>query len=124
MDYRGFAEFDKFLDELTGEELKRVEKTSLEAGAKVIKKQQEINWNRSNKDDEHIEDNIIIGRVYEVEDGSKVSIAPKMTLRWRAKFVEYGTSYQAPQAPTERSVTIAGNQASHLMIKELEKLIK
>src|SRR5699024_4470345 len=86
-----------------GNEVQKVESDALQAGGNVIKRHQESNWNRSNKNQPHITDNIVVGRATEVEDGRQTIVAPRRDLRWRAYFIEYGTSSISPQAPIEKS---------------------
>ena|SRR5699024_4670037 len=121
MDFAGIEELQSDLERLASDDLTSIENDSLRAGAEIVKRNQEANWNRSGKDGEHIQDNINVGRTYEAADGRKISIAPKMSLRWRAKFVEYGTSYQAPQAPVEKSLTQSESQVSRAMMNVMER---
>lgn len=124
MDFVGFDELQADLEKMASDELKKVESDALKSSAEIVRRQQQANWNRSMKQGEHIQDNINIGRVYDVEEGSKITIAPKQLLRWRGKFVEWGTSYQAPQAPVQKSLDMTENQVAKIMMKELEKVIK
>lgn len=124
MDFVGFDELVLEFEQMADEELKELEKEALQNSAEIVKKQQVANWNRSNLNDEHIEDNIKIGRVYDVATGSKIVIAPKHSLRWRGKFVEWGTSYQAPQAPVQKSLDQTENQVAKIMMDTMEKVIK
>lgn len=125
MDFAGFEDLVGAFERMTSDELANAEKTALESGAEIVKKNQESNWNRSDTPDaEHIEDNIRIGRAYPVEEGMKMSVAPIMRLRWRAKFVEYGTSYQPPQAPVERSAQQSESAATSAMMKAMESVIR
>ena len=124
MDFVGFDELANDLNKIASNELAEVEKESLAKGAEIVKKNQESNWNRSHANQEHIQDNIKVGRAYESAEGRKVSIAPKMSLRWRAKFVEYGTSYQSPQAPIQKSLDQSEGQVAQAMMSAMEKVIK
>lgn len=123
MDFAGFDELATELHSMATDELKEIEDESLKAGAEIVKKHQESNWNRSGAEGEHIADNIRIGRTFETEEGSKIAIAPKMDLRWRAKFVEYGTSYQAPQYPVENSLTQVEAQVTRAMMNVMERVV-
>lgn len=114
------AEFDK----MASSELTQLEREAVREGAEIVQKNQQENWNRSNKNDEHIQDNITIGRAYDTAEGSSISVGPKMSLRWRAKFVEYGTSRQPPQAPVERSAQQSESAATRAMMNVLERVIK
>lgn len=123
MDFAGFEELQTELHSLATDELTNIEDESLQAGAEIVKRNQEANWNRSQVDGEHIEDAIRIGRTYEVAEGRKVVVAPKVSLRWRAKFVEYGTSYQAPQYPVQNSLTQSEVQVYRAMFNVMERRI-
>src|SRR5690625_1460094 len=89
------AEFER----MASDDLSGLEREAVREGAKVVQKNQQANWNRSGADGEHIQDNVTVGRAFDTKEGTGISVGPKMSLRWRAKFVEYGTSYQPPQAP-------------------------
>src|SRR5699024_886220 len=121
MDFAGFDELQSDLDKLASDELTNIENDSLKTGAEIVKRNQEANWNRSSAKGEHIQDNINAGRTYESAEGRKVSVGPKISLRWRAKFVEYGTSYQAPQAPVEKSLTQAESQVYRAVMNVMER---
>ena len=121
MDFAGFDELQSDLDKLASDELTNIENDSLKTGAEIVKRNQEANWNRSSAKGEHIQDNINAGRTYESAEGRKVSVGPKISLRWRAKFVEYGTSYQAPQAPVEKSLTQSESQVYRAMMNVMER---
>lgn len=124
LDFAGFDELATEFNQMAQEELKELEKRALQDSAEVVKKQQEANWNRSGVGREHIQDNVRIGRVYDVADGSKIVIAPIHRLRWRGKFVEWGTSYQAPQAPVQKSLQQTENQVANIMMSTMEKVIR
>lgn len=124
MDFAGFDELAADFEQMASSKLDEIERNAVRAGAEVVKKNQEANWNRSGADGEHIQDNITIGRAFETEEGTGISTGPKMSLRWRAKFVEYGTSYQAPQAPVDRSRVQSEGAATSAMMKELERVIE
>lgn len=124
MDVTGIDEIANEFERMASDEVARYEREAVREGAKIVQKIQQTNWNRSYKAGEHIQDNINIGRPYDVEDGTKISVGPKMSLRWRAKFVEYGTSYQAPQAPVERSASMAEASATRAMLNVLERVIE
>lgn len=123
MDFAGFDELATELHSLATDELTDIENDSLKAGAEIVKRNQEANWNRSSAKGEHIQDNIRIGRTYETAEGRKIVVAPKMSLRWRAKFVEYGTSYQAPQYPVQNSLTQSEVQVYRAMMNIMETRI-
>lgn len=123
MDFAGFDELATELHGMATDELAKIEDESLRAGAEIVKRYQENNWNRSGADGEHIADNIRIGRTFETAQGSKVVIAPKMSLRWRAKFVEYGTSRQPPQYPVQNSLTQAEVEVTRAMMNVMERVI-
>ena len=126
MDFAGFDELATELHAMATDELVKIENESLRAGAEIVKKHQEQNWNRSiTKDNahEHIADNIRIGRTFEIAEGRKIVVAPKMDLRWRAKFVEYGTSYQAPQYPVQNSLTQAEVEVTRAMMNVMERVV-
>lgn len=123
MDFAGFDELQADLEKLASSELTSIENDALEAGAEIVQKNQIENWNRSDVDGEHIQDYVNVGRTYESAEGRKVSVGPKVSLRWRAKFVEYGTSYQAPQAPIERSLSQSESQVYRAMMNVMEREI-
>lgn len=123
MDFAGFDELQNDLNRLASDELTSIENESLRSGAEIVQKRQIENWNRSGADGEHIKDNVNIGRSYEAEEGRKMSVGPKMDLRWRAKFVEYGTSYQAPQAPIDKSLSQSESQVYRAMFNVMERRI-
>lgn len=123
MDFVGFDELEESLNKMASDELKQAETNALKSSAQIVHKQQQANWNRSSASGEHIQDNVRIGRVYDVEEGSKITIAPIQRLRWRAMFVEWGTSYQAPQQPVQKSLDMTENNVARTMMKELEKVI-
>lgn len=124
LDVTGMEELINQFDKMSSSEATKYERNAVRAGAEIVKKNQEANWNRSGADGEHIEDNIIIGRAFDTEEGTGINVAPKMGLRWRAKFVEYGTSRQAPQAPVERSGQQSEAQATRAMMDELGKVVE
>ncbi|WP_368652369.1 HK97-gp10 family putative phage morphogenesis protein [Ornithinibacillus sp. 4-3] len=109
---------------MEGPTLQRIEREAVQAGAKHVQRIQERNWNRSYKSGEHVKDAITIGRAFETEEGTAINVGPKMSLRWRAKFVEYGTSRQAPQAPVAKSGQQAELIATNAMIRVLERVVK
>ena len=123
MDFAGLDELAADLERMAGEDLSNAEKESLKAGAEMVKKNQEANWNRSGADGEHIADNVNIGRPYDMEEGTGINIGPKMSLRWRAKFVEYGTSYQPPQSPVANSLSESEDAVANAMMNVLERVI-
>lgn len=123
MDFAGFEELATEFEGMATGELTKLEDEALKAGAEIVKRQQERNWNRSGETGEHIVDNVRIGRPTDSAEGRRVNIAPKMSLRWRAKFVEYGTSYQAPQAPVEKSLTQTESQVARAMMNVMERVI-
>jgi len=124
MDFAGFDELAAEFEKLSGDELTRAEHEALKAGGEIVKQQQTSNWNRSGADGEHIEDNVRIGRPFETEEGSKIAIGPLQRLRWRAKFVERGTSRQAPQQPIEKSLTQTEDRTAKAMMDRLERVIR
>lgn len=124
LDVTGIEEIANEFESMASDEITKLEREAVREGAKIVQRNQKNNWNRSGSDGEHIQDNINIGRAYEVEEGTQISVAPKMSLRWRAKFVEYGTSYQAPQAPVERSAQQSDTAATRAMMNVLERVIK
>ncbi|GGN59320.1 HK97-gp10 family putative phage morphogenesis protein [Oceanobacillus indicireducens] len=123
MDFAGFEELATEFEGMATDELTKIEDESLKAGAEIVKRKQEQNWNRSGADGEHIADNIRIGRPTESAEGRRINIAPKMSLRWRAKFVEYGTSYQAPQSPVGNSLSQTESQVAQAMMNVMERVI-
>lgn len=124
LDATGIDELIAEFSQMASGDLTQIERDAVRAGAEVVKKQQESNWNRSGTDGEHIADNITIGRAFETDEGTGISTGPKMSLRWRAKFVEYGTSYQAPQAPIEKSGQQSEGAAMSAMMRVLERVVK
>ncbi len=124
LDVTGMEELMAQFTRMASSETTKYEREAVKKGAEIVKKNQEANWNKSVENDEHIQDNIIIGRAFETEEGTGISVAPKMNLRWRAMFVEYGTSHQPPQAPVERSGQQSESQAIKAMFDELGKVIK
>lgn len=108
------------------DEIESLEREAVREGGEIVKRHQEENWNRSDVGGghEHIKDNVIVGRAYEVAEGTQASVAPKMSLRWRAKFVEYGTSRQPPQAPVERSAQQSEAAATNAMMRVLERVVR
>lgn len=122
-----FVQMDELandIQKMASDDLQEIEKESLLAGAEIVRKQQQSNWNRSHNQGDHIQDSINVGRVYDVETGSKVNIAPKMSLRWRAKFVEDGTSYQVAQSPIERSLTMTQAQVANTMFEIMSRVFE
>lgn len=117
----GFEEFANELENLASNELAKLERDAVRAGAEIVQRNQQANWNRSDKSGEHIQDNITIGNAREVAEGTASSVGPKGDLIWRAKFVEYGTSYQPPQAPIEQSRIQSEQSATQAMIREFDK---
>lgn len=124
LDVTGFDELATEFERMATTEVERYESEAVKVGAEIVKKNQEANWNRSGADGEHIADNITIGRAFETEEGTGISTGPKMSLRWRAKFVEYGTSRQPPQAPVERSRVQSENQATQAMMDVLGRVVE
>lgn len=124
VDFAGFEELSAAFERMASDELTNAENKALRAGAEIVKSKQEENWNRSGVEGEHIKDNIRVGRPYPTEEGSQISVAPIMRLRWRAKFVEYGTSYQPPQAPVEKSGQQSESSATRAMMRVMESVIR
>lgn len=124
LDVTGFDQLMREFENMASDEVAKAEADAVKAGAEIVKRNQEANWNRSGADGEHIQDNIKIGRTFDTEEGTGVNVAPKMSLRWRALFVEYGTSYQPPQAPIDRSRQQSEAQATKAMMNVLEKVIR
>lgn len=124
LDATGIEELMMEFEGMASGELDSLERDAVRAGAEVVQKNQQANWNRSGADGEHIADNIIIGRATDTTEGTGINVGPKMSLRWRGKFVEYGTSKQAPQAPVEKSGIQSEMAATSAMIKVLERVIK
>lgn len=124
LDVSGFDELVAEFEKMGTSEIEKLEKEAVKAGAETVRNAQQANWNRSSADGEHIQDAIRIGRPFETEEGTGINIGPKMDLRWRAKFVEYGTSHQAPQSPVERSLQQTEGNASKAMMDVLERVIK
>lgn len=124
LDVSGVDELEAYFERMASSELEAIERDAVRAGAEIVKRNQEANWNRSGADGEHIQDNITIGRAFDTEEGTGISTGPKMSLRWRAKFVEYGTSYQAPQAPIDQSRIQSESTATNAMMKVLERVIE
>lgn len=122
LDFAGMDELANDIAKMASNDLQEIEKESLQAGAEIVRRQQQANWNRSHNQGEHIQDSINVGRVYGIETGSKVNIAPKMSLRWRAKFVEDGTSYQVAQSPIERSLTMTQAQVANTMFEVMSRV--
>lgn len=123
MEITGFDDIMGSLDGM-GDKAQSVEVEALQAGGEVIKRHQISNWNRSTKKQEHIEDNIVIGRAKDVAEGTQVKVAPKGSLLFRAKFVEYGTSKMAAQSPIERSGIQGEAESQQKMMKVFESVIK
>lgn len=124
LDASGFEELAAEFEQMASEELDQLEKDAVKAGAESVRDAQQANWNRSSADGEHVQDAIRIGRPFETDEGMGINVGPKISLRWRAKFVEYGTSYQAPQSPVERSLQQSESTAADAMMKVLERVIK
>lgn len=124
LDVSGIGELISEFEQMAGDELTKLEREAVKAGAQVVKNHQIENWNRSGADGEHIKENITIGRAFDTEEGTGISTGPKMSLRWRAIFVEYGTSHQAPRAPVEKSRIQSENSATGAMMKVLERVVK
>lgn len=124
LDVTGIEELASEFERLASDEVAKYEREAVKAGAEIVKKQQEENWNRSGADGEHIKDNVTIGRAFETEEGTGISIGPKMSLRWRAIFVEYGTSRQPPQAPIRKSLEQSEQEATKAMMKVLERVVR
>lgn len=124
LDASGFEELAVEFEKMASTELDRLEKDAVKDGAEHIREAQQKNWNRSSAGGEHIQDAISIGRPFDTEEGMGISVGPKIKLRWRGKFVEYGTSRQAPQSPVERSGQEAGDAAMNAMMKVLERVVK
>lgn len=124
IDVSGIEELVAEFDRMGSDEIKTLERDAVKSGAEIVKRNQEANWNRSDKDGEHIQDNINIGRAYDMEEGTGINTGPKMSLRWRGKFVEYGTSYQPPQAPVDKSRIQSEATASKAMMDVLGRVIE
>lgn len=124
LDVSGVGELVAEFEQMASGELDKLEREAVVAGAEIIRREQQANWNRSTADGEHIQDAISVGRPFEMAEGMGINIGPKISLRWRAKFVEYGTSYQAPQAPVEKSLQQGENAASRAMMNVLERVIR
>ena len=124
LDVVGMEDLMNEFARMEGPELNKLEREAVKAGAKPIQQAQEKLWNKSANRGEHIKDEIRTGRPYETEEGTEINVGPKIGLRWRAKFVEYGTSKQPPQSPVEKSGQIAEAQATREMMKVLERVVK
>lgn len=124
LDVSGFEELAAEFENMASDEISTLESDAVKAGAEIVRKNQIANWNRSGADGEHIKDGVTIGKAFDTEEGTGVSVGPKMSLRWRAKFVEYGTSRQPPQAPVERSSQQSEGAATKAMMNVLERVIR
>ncbi len=124
LDITGIEELASQFERMATDEITNLEREAVQEGAKIVQRTQQGLWNRSGKDGEHIADNVTIGRAYDGAEGTGINVGPKMSLRWRAKFVEYGTSYQAPQAPVERSGSQSESAATSAMMKVLEGVVR
>lgn len=124
LDATGFEELAAEFERMASDELTHLEQDAVKAGAEIVRKHQIENWNRSGAAGEHIKDNVTIGRAFDTEEGTGISTGPKLSLRWRAKFVEYGTSYQPPQAPVDRSRIQSEVAATNAMMRVLERVVE
>lgn len=124
MELTGFDEIIEEFEAMGRDDSKTIERDALRAGAEIVQRNQSSNWNRSGMNDEAIADNIVIGRAREVKEGMAINVSPVSRLKWRAKFVEYGTSKQPPQAPIERSHFQSETEATNAMMREFEKVIE
>lgn len=124
LDVSGIDELAAEFESLASDKVAKYEREAVREGAKVVQQNQIKNWNRSGADGEHIQESITIGSAFDTEEGTGVSVGPKMSLRWRAKFVEYGTSRQPPQAPVERSGQQSEGAATAAMMKVLGRVVE
>jgi HK97 gp10 family phage protein len=124
MEMTGFEEIIDEFEKMGRDNTREIEREALRAGAEVVQRNQSANWNRSGANDESIKDNIVIGRAREVKEGTSINVSPVGRLKWRAKFVEYGTSRQPPQSPIERSHHQSESEATNAMMRIFEKVIE
>jgi|SRR5690625_2992405 len=124
LDVSGVEELMAEFSKMASGDLTTLERDAVRAGAEIVRRNQQALWNRSDAEGEHIQDAITIGRAYENKDGMGVNVGPKMSLRWRGKFVEYGTSRQPPQAPVEKSRSQSEGAATSAMMKVLERVTR
>lgn len=124
LDVSGINELEAEFKRMASGDIERLESDAVKAGAEVVKSKQQANWNRSGAEGEHIQDNITIGQARDTEEGTSASVGVKQSLQWRAKFVEYGTSYQPPQAPIEKSRAQSESQATSAMMRVLERVVR
>ncbi|MBP1967978.1 HK97 gp10 family phage protein [Virgibacillus natechei] len=122
MEIEGFDELVQHFEKM-GNGAKRLEAEALKEGGEVIAEHQRKGVNRSAKNQPHIEDNIEVGRVTNTQEGSKVIIRPNKKVRWRAKFLEYGTSKMPPKPFIERSGELGQAEAYELMQAKFEEVI-
>lgn len=122
MEMTGFDDLIQYFEE-TGDNAQKVEAEALKAGGEIIADYQRKGVNRSTKDQPHIQDNIIVGRVYDGDEGSQLIVRPNGKVRWRAKFLEWGTSKMPPKPFIERSGDLGENEAYAAMLKKFEEVI-
>ncbi|MBS4198615.1 HK97 gp10 family phage protein [Bacillus sp. FJAT-49732] len=106
-----------FMFEQLGEKASKVENKALKAGGEVIKKYQIENVNRSKKDQEHMQDNITVGRPKETDEGKVVIVGPNQKVAYRALFLEYGTSKMAARPFIDKSADQGEAEAVSAMEK-------
>jgi HK97 gp10 family phage protein len=117
LDFEGLDELENFFDQV-GKDIEKVDSDALKVGGEIIAKHQREHLNRSDKDQEHILDNITVSRPLESKDREKyVAVGPNKKVGWRAKFLEYGTSKMSPRPFIEKGVNSGEDEAVSAMKK-------
>jgi len=77
----------------------RAQNKALRDGAEILAESMRSHVNRSLKDHKHLQDDIQISNVKQDIQGNKyIEVGPGKNTKWRAGFLEYGTS-RAPAYP-------------------------
>lgn len=102
----------------------RIENNALRAGGTILKNRMKSNVNRSNKNQIHIQDDIEVSRVKERDGKKYVEVGPSPQTRWRAKFLEFGTSKMSAKPFIDKSAVESERAIIRTMESEIRRGLK
>lgn len=113
------------IDQL-GRKGKVLEGKVLKSAGEVMAKAIASNINRSSKDHEHLQDNVIVSNVKSNKFGERsVQVGGKKgELSYRLKLLELGTSKMSAQTPLEKGVVQSKDEVSQILSNGMKAILK